>query len=68
MTNVQAHGGGAGGFASLGALILGTTAMKKLCNRETGAEPGDAPLPPDAEEDQQGSGKESGDQDDSQET
>lgn len=49
MTNVQAHGGGAGGFASLGALVLGTTAMQRLCNTGEDAEPGDAPLPPDTD-------------------
>lgn len=58
MTKVDAHGGGAGGLASLGALILGTTAMQRLCDGEDGGKQDDEnePLPPpdtqpEAEED-----------------
>jgi len=47
MTNIQAHGGGAGGLASLGALILGSTAMQHLCEPDHDGEEGDEePLPP----------------------
>ncbi|MDZ7734932.1 MAG: hypothetical protein U5P41_01415 [Gammaproteobacteria bacterium] len=47
MTNIQAHGGGAGGFASLGALIVGSTAMQRLCEPDRGSEEGDdGALPP----------------------
>lgn len=48
MTNIQAHGGGAGGFASLGALVLGTTAMQRLCETEQEAgQKNEGPPPPD---------------------
>lgn len=46
MTNVQAQGGGAGGLASLGVLVLGTTAMQRLCGEVSKDEPDDAPPPP----------------------
>lgn len=50
MTNVQASGGGTGGLASLGVLMLGSEAMKRLCDQETKSEPEDAPLPPDTDQ------------------
>lgn len=46
MTHVQAQGGGAD-LASLGALVLGTAAMQRLCNEDSKTEPADAPPPPD---------------------
>lgn len=58
MTKIDAHGGGAGGIASLGALILGTTAMQRLCDGEAGGKQDDEDEPrpppdtqPEAEED-----------------
>ncbi len=50
MTNVQASGGGSGGLASLGVLMLGSKAMQRLCDEDTRVEPEDAPLPPDSDE------------------
>lgn len=50
MTNVQASGGGGGGFASLGVLMLGSKAMQRLCDEDSQTEPKDAPLPPDSGE------------------
>ena len=60
MTSVQSHGGGAGGFASLGAMILGTAAMQRLCNTDESAEPDDAPLPPETDPEAQDSADDSG--------
>lgn len=50
MTNVQASGGGSGGLASLGVLMLGSEAMQRLCDQESQKEPEDAPLPPEPDQ------------------
>lgn len=52
--NVQASGGGAEGFASLGAIILGTTALRYIRDTDRESKHDDQiPSPPDTTGEQQ---------------
>lgn len=49
--NVQASGGGASGFASLGAIILGTSALRYVRGTDHGPRHDDEIQPPDTDPD-----------------
>lgn len=62
--NVQASGGGAEGFASLGAIILGTTALRYIRDTDHDSRHDDQiPSPPDTTAEQQENSDQSGSRD-----